>query len=208
VFSFGRANIKGKLGKRLTQNLESHHSSDFLFTMRGDGKGDWGGLGKLWQHGRRQGQTGTDWDRLARPGMTGTEREQEQQQERVLARELELELELELAVWEARTRRQMTKEHLARGRTSMLPLSPTKWPSKDGAKGKSITKGCDTQGRQPRGCACARGANQLSGCPSENFNIQPPRSRLGARAPTPTPFCILRQQNRTQHNGTQFQPRQ
>lgn len=27
--SFGRANIKGKLGKRLTQNLESHHSSDF-----------------------------------------------------------------------------------------------------------------------------------------------------------------------------------
>jgi hypothetical protein len=45
-----------------------------------------GGLGKLWQHGRRQGQTGTDGDRLARLGMTGTEQEQEQQQERVLAR--------------------------------------------------------------------------------------------------------------------------
>jgi hypothetical protein len=31
-------------------------------------------------------QAGTDWDRLARLGMTGTEQEQEQQQERVLAR--------------------------------------------------------------------------------------------------------------------------
>ena len=82
MFSFGRANIKGKLGKRLTQNLESHHSSDFLFTMRGGGRGI-GGIGETmaaWA------QAGTDWDRLARLGMTGTEEEQEQQQERVLAR--------------------------------------------------------------------------------------------------------------------------
>jgi len=76
VFSFGRANIKGKLGKRLTQNLESHQSSDFSFTMRGGGKGDWGDWGKY-------GSMGAGRDRL---GQTGTEQEQEQQQERVQAR--------------------------------------------------------------------------------------------------------------------------
>jgi hypothetical protein len=135
VFSFGRANIKGKLGKRLTQNLESHHSSDFLFTMRGGGRGIGGIGGNLWQHGRRQGQTGTDWHGARARAAAGA-----------CASESE-----SCPCWSWSwpyvgkdltdgPEGQMTKEHLARGRTSMLPLSPTKWPYKDGAKGESITK--------------------------------------------------------------------